>query len=361
MLESVTHNRILLVDDEDSNLRALTRVLAREGLTDVISSADPHQARPLFIEYRPDLVVLDLRMPKLDGFAVMDQLRPLIPAGSFLPILVLTGDTDPIAKRRALAMGARDLLAKPFDMIEVVLRIRNLLETRALHLRLESHNLVLEAKVLERTRELDDTQLEMLQRLAAAGEVRDDDTGQHTYRVGAMAGRLARGVGLGEEEARLIHQAAPLHDVGKIGIPDSVLLKRGALTAAEFDVIKMHTLIGARVLNGGRCQVVNVAERIARSHHERWNGTGYPDGLAGQAIPIEARLVAIVDVFDALTHDRPYRPAWPLPKVLAAIQEQRGQHFEPRIVDAFLEQDWTEFTPRTSASEHPDEFHVYAA
>lgn len=343
-------NRILIIDDEEANVRALTRILAREGFTELRSSSDPHQALPLFLEFQPDLVVLDIRMPGLDGFGVMAQLAPVIPQSTYLPVLVLSADSSLVAKQRALRMGAKDILTKPFDVTEVVLRIRNLLETRRLHLLLEEHNHLLEAKVVERTRELDDAQIEMLQRLAAAAEVRDDETGQHTQRVGEMTGRLARAMGWSEPEAELIRRAAPLHDLGKIGVPDGVLMKPGKLTPEEFDIIKTHTTIGARILRGGRSELVQLAERIALGHHERWDGTGYPNGLSGEAIPLEARLVAIVDVFDALAHDRPYRKGWPVADILARIAEQAGRHFDPRVVEVFLSQDWRGFAPTEASS-----------
>jgi putative two-component system response regulator len=266
----------------------------------------------------------------------MEQLTPLLPTEIFLPMLVLTGDGTTEGKRRALAQGAHDFLQKPFDVVEVRLRIRHLLQTRMLHLRLADQNLALEVRVLDRTRQWERAQQEMLQRLAAAGEARDDDTGRHTQRVGHLAGRVARAIGLSPATAGLIQQAAPLHDIGKIGVPDSVLLKPGKLSAEEFEVIKRHTVIGSRILADGECDVVRMAAAIARSHHEKWDGTGYPDRLAGEAIPIEARIVGLVDVFDALTHARPYRSAWPRQKVLEYIASQRGRHFDPAICDAFL-------------------------
>jgi putative two-component system response regulator len=290
----------------------------------------------LFREFEPDLVVLDLRMPELDGFGVLEQLQPLMPEGVFVPVLVLTGDTATEVKRRALAQGAHDLLQKPFDVVEVTLRIRRLLETRLLHLRLADQNMALELRVRQRTRQRDKAQQEMLDRLAAAGEARDDDTGRHTQRVGRLAAQVATAIGLPAPRVGLIRQAAPLHDIGKIGIPDSVLLKPGKLSPDEFEIMKRHTIIGARILADGHCDVVKVAGQIARSHHERWDGTGYPDRLAGAEIPIEARIVGLVDVYDALTHDRPYRSAWTEQRVLDHIASQRGRHFDPALVDVFL-------------------------
>ncbi len=335
MLE-ITESRILIVDDDASVVRSLRQILARDGFSQIASTTNPRLARKLFLEFDPDLVVLDLRMPGFDGFEVMEHLRPLRPEGEFLPVLVLTGDTGTEVKRRALAEGASDFLQKPFDVVEVSLRIRHLLESRQLHLRLSDQNLALELRVRERTRQRDKAQEEMLHRLAAAGEARDDDTGRHTQRVGQLAARVGAALGLPPSRTALIGQAAPLHDIGKIGIPDSVLLKPGKLTPEEFATMRSHTTIGARILADGQCDMVRMAAAIARSHHERWDGTGYPDGLAGESIPIEARIVGLVDVFDALTHDRPYRPAWRYERVLEYVAGERGRHFDPAICDVFL-------------------------
>lgn len=334
--ETFSHARILIVDDQPENVVLLRRVLSKAGYREVESTSDPSQAEKLYEDYRPDLVLLDLHMPEMDGFAVIERLRALTTRATYLPILVLTGDHDPLKRRQALAAGATDFLAKPFDIVEVVLRIRNLLETRHLHRLLSNQNAVLEAGVRQRTRELEDAQSEILARLAAAGEHRDDDTGRHTFRVGQLSGAIAESLGLPREAVELIRAAAPLHDVGKIGIPDHILLKGGKLTPEEFAVMKTHTTIGAAILAGGRSPLVLEAERIALSHHERWDGTGYPHGLAADAIPLGARIVAVADVFDALTHERPYRHAWSMDRVMEEIRAQDGHHFDPAVVSAFL-------------------------
>ena len=214
-------------------------------------------------------------MPYLNGFDVMKQLRPHIPPEAFLPILVLTADITPETKRQALAEGAMDFLTKPFDATEVILRIRNLLQTRSLHLQLQNQNQLLDQKVRERTAELEETQNEILERLALAAEYRDDDTGEHTKRVGQMSAQIAQALCLPQAEVELIRRAAPLHDVGKIAIPDSILLKPGKLTPEEFDHMKTHTTLGAKMLSGGRFPLLQLAEEIALTHHERWDGTGY--------------------------------------------------------------------------------------
>ena len=213
-------------------------------------------------------------MPHMDGLDVMDQLNQLAEA-SYLPILMLTGDMTPEARREALSRGAKDFVNKPFHSDEVLLRIRTLLETRFLYLQIQSQNQVLEAKVAERTLELESAQIEILERLARAAEFRDDNTGQHTERVGQMAAVIAREIGLPDAQVSLISRAAPLHDVGKIGIPDSILLKLGKLTDDEFALVKTHTTIGARILSGSRFSLLQLAEEIAFTHHESWDGNGY--------------------------------------------------------------------------------------
>jgi len=333
--------RILLIDDQEPNVRALRRVLGAAGYQQVSSTCDSREAAELFRRVQPDLVLLDLQMPHMDGLAVLEQLGGIVPATSYVPVLVLTGHGAPEARQRALALGATDFVAKPFDMAEVLLRIRNLLQTRRLHVRLQEENADLERRVEERSRELTRAQMEVLERLARAAECRDDDTGQHTHRVGRCAARLARALDLPASDVTTIERAAPLHDVGKIGIPDQILLKPGRLTPDEVAVMRTHTVLGAQLLAGGSSELVRVAEQIARHHHERWDGAGYPEGLSGDAIPLVARIVGLVDFFDALSHDRPYRPAWALEAVLEEIRSQRGRHFDPALVDAFLRLAWT--------------------
>ena len=328
--------KFLLVDDELANVRLLERHLGKWGCNHIKSTTDSRQVSALYSQFQPDIILLDLMMPHLDGFQVMEQLKPLIAEGVYLPILVLTADITPQARQKALSGGAKDFLTKPFDAIELLLRVRNLLETRFLHLQLSNQNWVLEAKVRERTQELEESQLEILERLARAAEFRDDDTGQHTYRVGHDSALLAQALELPADRVDLIRRTAPLHDIGKIGIPDDILLKPGGLTPEEFDFMKTHAVIGAALLAGSHSDLVRMAENIALTHHERWNGTGYPQGLRAEAIPLEGRIVAVVDVFDALTHERPYKKAWPVEEAIAEIMRQSGQQFDPRVVDAFL-------------------------
>lgn len=327
--------RILAVDDEASNLLLLQRILERDGYTHVDVTTDSSRVPGMFIAHRPDLVLLDLQMPGMDGFELMGRLARLIGDGCDVPFLVLTADAMDDTRRRALSMGARDFLTKPLDQIELLLRVRNLLQVKQLQDRLSAHNARLEEEVARRTHDLDLARLEILQRLALAAEYRDDDTQQHAWRIGRTCALLARALGLSEREVKLIEHAAPLHDVGKIGISDVILLKPGRLTDEEFEVIKTHVGIGAEILAGSRSPLLGLAEQIALTHHERWDGRGYPAGLRGENIPLTGRIVAVADVFDALTHERPYKQAWPVADAVDEILSQAGRQFDPRVVTAF--------------------------
>lgn len=335
MLDDAIRNaRILIVDDQEANVFLLEALLQRFGYTSLRSTTDPRQALSLFSEFQPDLILLDLMMPHLDGFQVMKLLQPVIPEGAYLPILVLTADAAMPTRQKALAVGARDFLTKPFDSTEVMLRIKNLLFARVLHRELQQSNLVLEDRVRERTRELEESHIEVLERLALAAEFRDDETGEHTRRVGEVAARVAGRLGFAASQVELIGRAAPLHDVGKIGIPDQILLKPGRLTPDEFEIMKTHTTIGARILSGGRFTLLQMAEAIALSHHERWDGMGYPRGLKGEEIPIEARIVAAADAFDAMSHDRTYRAALSPDEVWEVLWEGAGKQWDEKAVEA---------------------------
>jgi putative two-component system response regulator len=331
--------RILIVDDQEQNVKLLSRILEKSGYEQVVSTTDSREALALYKQLNPDLVLLDVHMSGKDGFAVLEE---IVAHGGpdKVPVLMVTADDSAEVKRRALALGAKDFVGKPFDSAEVLLRIRNLLETHFLYQKLRSQNSELELKVAERTKELEQSQLEVLERLAAAVEFRDDDTGNHTKRVAMVSAMLAEAIGLDATTVELIRRAAPLHDIGKVGIPDHILLKAGPLTAEEFETMKAHTIIGSRMLSKGRSELVRFSQRIARSHHEWWDGSGYPDRVSGQSIPLEARIVAAADFLDALTHERPYRPAWGMDETLAEIKRRAGSHFDPTVAKALLDIDW---------------------
>jgi putative two-component system response regulator len=333
--------RILIIDDQEQNISLLRRILERAGYESIASTSNPADALALKEEFKPDLVLLDLHMGDLNGFEVLQWLVTNPRGADHLPVLMITADDTAEVKRRALALGAKDFVRKPFDSAEVLLRIRNLLETRFLYQTLQNQNSELEQKVAERTKELEESRLEVLERLAVAVEFRDDDTGNHTKRVAQVSATLAAAIGLSPTIVDLIKRAAPLHDIGKVAIPDSILLKAGPLTAAEFTIMKTHTVIGAKMLAEGRSELVRVSQRIARSHHEWWDGSGYPDQLSREAIPLEARIVAIADFLDALTHERPYRPAWSLVDTLEEIAARAGIHFDPKIAGALAGIDWS--------------------
>ncbi len=334
MLSPFRNARILIVDDEEKNVDLLRRILNRFGFSRLESTTDSREAAALYVRHRPDLILLDLHMPHLNGLDVMAQLNQIAEA-TYLPILVLSGDVTPEMRQEAVSRGAKDFVSKPFQQDEIILRIKTLLQTRQLYLQIQSQNQLLEAKVRERTKALEEAQIEIVERLAVAAEFRDDNTGQHTQRVGQLSALLARQLGLPDSQITLIRRAAPLHDVGKIGVPDSILLKFGKLTSEEFAIVKTHTLIGARILSGGKFPLLRLAEEIAFNHHERWDGDGYT-GIPAAEIPLAGRIVAVADVFDALTQQRPYKEAWPVPQAVGEIDRQRKQQFDPEVVDAFL-------------------------
>jgi len=331
----VQNSKIIIVDDQQANVELLRQILQHHGFIGLHGFTDPRRFLQLFSEIDPDLVLLDLRMPHVDGLSLLKQLRSRVPQDAYLPFMILTADLSDRSKKEALALGAKDFLTKPFDQLEVVLRSYNLLETRFLHVELQNHNRTLEQKVRERTRELEETRVEILRRLALAAEFRDDLTGQHTQRVGHLSGLLAREIGLPEPEVELIREAAPLHDLGKIGISDNILLKQGKLTPEEYEIIKSHTEIGAKILSGDRFPLLRLAEQIALYHHERWDGTGYK-GLKGDNIPLPARIVTITDVFDVLTHARPYKVSQSVEQALEEIRGQSGRHFDPNLAETFV-------------------------
>ena len=270
-----------------------------------------------------------------NGAALMKRLRPRTGVGGELPVLVLAPEGDDASWRRTLDAGGRDVLRSPFDPEELHTRVRTLLEIRALRLDRDTHNREIETRERTRMAELEAARLEVVERLARAGEFRDDETGEHTRRVGTTSALLASAAGMDPATARAIGLAAPLHDIGKIAIPDAILLRRQRLRPEEILVMQQHTVIGARMLDGSTSRLLNLARDIALTHHERWDGAGYPAKLSGEDIPVAGRIVALADVFDALTHRRPYKDAWSIEAAVDEITLQSGTQFEPAIVDAF--------------------------
>jgi response regulator RpfG family c-di-GMP phosphodiesterase len=451
---TLKEGKILIIDDERANVRFLEIVLQQAGYQNVFSTMDPRQALFLCSELKPDLLLLDLHMPHLDGFTLM-QILQIQPDFRSVPILVLTADGAVSARHRALAEGAKDFLIKPLDELEVLLRIHNLLETsfrnelleskvkeaqrfmlstldalsshvavldndgniltanrawqqfsaanggdafscgvganflttcvrasggeadkawaiargirqvmageiREFQLEYSCHSpverrwftvrvtpflsegpvrvVVAHEDITERKRiedELEQVRWETVQRLARAAEYRDETTGQHIHRVGHTAGRIAQAMGLPVRQVMLLEHAAPLHDVGKIGIPDTILFKPERLTEEEFALMKQHTCMGAQILSGSSSSLLQRAEEIALYHHEHWDGTGYI-GLKGENIPLSGRIVSVADAFDVLTHDRPFQKAWTVAAAVAEVENQSGRQFDPQVVAAFL-------------------------
>ncbi len=331
----ILNANILIVDDDRIGVKLLEEIIHKAGFANVHSTTDSREAVALYHEIRPNLLILDLWMPDVTGFDVMQRLAQKYP-DAFLPIVVLSHDADQQVQYKALESGAKDFLNKPYDRIEVLIRFRNIIEAHILHQQVHRHNTVLETQVAERTRQLSETQLDVITRLARAIEYRDSETGYHIIRMSQYSARLASAAGMPELECDQILRAAPLHDIGKIGIPDSILQKPGSLTDEEWRMMKSHTTIGAELLSGSQSTFMEMARTIALTHHEKWDGSGYPQGLAGEAIPLVGRICGLCDVFDALMTARPYKGAWGTDQTLDEIRKGRGRHFDPDLTDMFL-------------------------
>lgn len=329
------HSKILIIDDDRLKVELVTELLRRGGYSQLYAETDPTRAIRAFSGLEPDLVILDLHMSPTNGHQLLRSFRSMLSPNVYLPVLVLTGDVTREAKESVLASGADDFLTRPFNGTEIVLRVRNLLRTRQLYLELENERGLLERRVQERTKELTLAHTEMLDRLALVTEYRDDSTGEHTKRVSELVTMLALELGVERHEAELFGKAALLHDLGKISIPDSILLKPGPLTQVEFERIKTHTMTGGEILKNSSSVLLKVAEKIARYHHEFWDGSGY-EGLEGANIPLEARICAVADVFDALRAARPYKDGWKHEPAVAEIARLSGRHFDPEVVAAFM-------------------------
>jgi putative two-component system response regulator len=332
---------ILVIDDEPLNVELAQTMLNRSGFHTVSGITDAREVEAFVAATPPDLVLLDVHMPHRDGFEVLDALAPLVHADR-LPVIVITGDDSTDLRRQALSRGARDFVTKPFDLTELAIRVRNQLESRLLFQDLRKQNRSLVDAVRGRTHELESTRVEMIERLAIASEYRDDSTSRHNMRVGRLAALLASTMGRTPAEATLLGRAATLHDVGKIGIPDALLRKAGPLTPTETRIMQTHTTIGARILGGSDVPLLRTAETVALTHHERWDGGGYPQRLCGEAIPLEGRIVAIADAFDAITTNRPYRRARSVDEALVSIAGERNRQFDARVVDALMACDRTD-------------------
>ncbi|MGZ4954952.1 MAG: HD domain-containing phosphohydrolase [Methylobacter sp.] len=329
--------RILIVDDESVNLKLLDKMLSAQGYSNLVLVQDSRQVLGTYRQARTDLILLDINMPHLDGFEVMEQLKalndPLFP-----PVVVLTAQHGQDFLLRALNSGARDFITKPFYCNELLARVRNMLDAQLMHRMLYDQKAVLDEMVRTRTDELRRTRLQVVQQLGRAAEYRDNETGNHILRMSHISALLAKSIGWNEADCELMLHASPMHDIGKIGIPDHILLKPGKFEPEEWEIMKTHAVIGANILEGDDSDLMKCAGEIALTHHEKWDGSGYPCGLAGAAIPLTGRIAALADVFDALTSVRPYKKAWPVEAAVDLIKKNSGTHFDPDLVAVFLEQ-----------------------
>ena len=328
-------NKVLVCDDSITNVYILSKLIETETLRDVTALTDARQVMTSLQIEEYDLLLLDYEMPYLNGIEVMELVRKKYSQHE-LPIIFITGNKDIETRNLALTKGANDFVYKPIDQIEIVLRVKNLLATSECFKLQQNINSELERRVDKRTKELTAFNNSLVDRLAEAGEMKDNETGKHTLRVGKYSRILAAGLGLPDELVNMIEKAAPLHDIGKISIPDSILLKPGKLTEKEFDVMKSHAFCGEKLLAGDPSFLLKIASTIAGSHHEKWDGSGYPRGLSGESIPIEGRIVAIADVFDALVTQRPYKAAWSVEDAIEYIVNQSGKCFDPELVNVFI-------------------------
>jgi two-component system sensor histidine kinase/response regulator len=350
-------SKILIVDDESLNLVAMTALLKQIGYTNTVTVQKPQLALQAILVERPDLVLLDLHMPVMNGFEVLEMIRHT-PGFEHLPVVMVTASRDKEHRQRALQLGVTDFLAKPIDCAELAPRVRNALTVKYHEDHLRNYAQALESQVRERTAQLDRARRNAVYCLARAAEFRDDETGRHVVRVGRYSGIIARGIGWTADAIKMLEEAAQLHDVGKIGVPDNILLKPGKLSPDEYAMmqkhcgfgksifecfteddwyaVRRHAEIGNKILSVEDAPLMEMASIIALTHHEKFDGSGYPLGLKGTDIPLVGRIVAIADVFDALSSKRIYKPAFPVEQCFEILEQGRGKHFDPALLDAFV-------------------------
>ena len=355
--DSIRAAKIMIIDDEQLVIKVVKRYLSADGYANFVTVSDSKTAIDKIHEEQPDVILSDINMPDVTGLDIL-RTRQKSPSLTSIPVLILSASSEQEVKREALELGATDFLAKPVDPSDLSLRVQNALIVKSHHDHLATYALELENQVRERTKQLEQSREQVIHCLARAAEYRDNETGEHIIRVGKYCRVIAEELGYPEAYCREIELAAQLHDVGKIGIPDSVLLNPGRLTSEEFEVMKTHCGVGLEIMeplsacdidrvrrhadSGGFIMdsvdspMLQLAASIARSHHEKWDGTGYPAKLAGESIPIEARICCVADVYDALCSERPYKPKFPLKKCLEIMLSERGTRFDPRVLDAFF-------------------------
>lgn len=358
LLAKIKLLKILIVDDEEANVLITRRYLERAGYNNCIYTTDSSKVIDIAINHQPDLMLLDIRMPSINGLEIL-KLMKQNPVLRRIAVVVLTADTDPKIKTIALELGANDILNKPIDAVELLPRVRSALTVKTHLDQIATQKAELEKQVRSRTKELYQSRQQIILSLARAADHRDDDTGNHVLRVGVYSALIAEKLGWSADAVEMLQQAAQLHDVGKIGIPDSILLKPGKLDPDEFELMEKHCMIGKKIISPYEAQdrdalrsharlgqgilhirnspLMMMAACIAQTHHENWDGNGYPLGLAGEDIPLEGRIVAIADVFDALASKRPYKKPFPREKCFEIMEEMRGKKLDPKLLDLFFE------------------------
>jgi len=328
---------VMVVDDEERNRKLISKWLKDDGY-DVTCVSSGATALTLATALEPDLILLDIMMPGMDGFEVATRLKE-DPASKNIPIIMVTALNDKPSLIRGLACGAEEFLTKPLDNNELQIRVRNMLRLKKAADQLKNQNERLEKTVEERTRQLQHSYLAAVEALGKAADYRDDETGAHVRRISYYSNELAQFMGQDKSFCNTIFYASPLHDIGKIGTPDNVLFKQGGLDSGEWEIMKRHAPDGAKILSGLDCPITNMGREIALCHHERWDGSGYPNGIRGEAIPLGARIMSICDVYDALRSKRPYKEAFSHEKSAAIILEGDGRtspaHFDPQVLRAF--------------------------
>jgi two-component system response regulator RpfG len=333
---ATSHPTIVIIDDEFTSRIILDKIVRglKHDVT-VQAFASPLGAVDWLRLNQPDLILVDHLMDEMSGLEVVKTIRR-VPHLEHIPIIMITVSEESEVRHKALEAGVTEFISKPFNHYECQIRCCNLLDLHMHHKGVLRRSEELEKAVADATRRILEREQETLFRLAKAGEYRDSDTGNHVLRMARFSRLIAEGMGLDENRCRLIEMAAPMHDIGKIGIPDNILLKPAKLTHEEFSIMKTHCTIGYHILKNSHSKFISLGSEIALSHHERYDGSGYPNGLQGKAIPLDARIVAVADVFDSLTSERPYKKAWSNQEALEYVCNNKGTHFDPGCVDAFM-------------------------